>query len=609
MPFWKVLDSEAWTVELDQGRFFENKIVLIGGTALRLQDFHPTPFSESLRYPSTMAGVEIQATAIATLAQDNFLYPLIPRRDLQAVLVLALVAALSSGLGTLSQARSRLLLTIGNGGLWLLLGYGLQTSGQWLIPVAVPVAGLLTIGGGCVVLAILRDYYRHQRLETAIRENDDLPSVEELLSFVKPTAAELQAQTQLVAGKMIGQRYEVVQVLGMGGFSETFTAQDKQRPGQPICVVKQLKTHNQDPTVVHLVRRSFKIEAEMLERLGSHSQIPRLLAYFEEGEEFFLIQEYVEGISLLSEFVTQRYFTPATVMTMLADLLPVLAFVHAQQVIHRDIKPSNIIRNTTNGRLYLIDFGIAKAMTAQLLAARQDNPITVGLGTQGYMPREQAAGHPVFSSDLYALGVMAIQALTGFNPQQLGRDHQGELDWQDADLGLSAEFEHWLTQMVHQDYDQRFASAQVALDHLIQVPEFNSVAAETRSAIARQGVVEYSLANLPTPHEAISVDWNETARDEEGATQPWPQDWQDPASASDPSPASPSPEDTRPWPQDWQDPVTQLDRSNPAPQANPAAGDDALEPPTIVEASPPVIEIEPPTLSASRPIPEEDGPS
>ncbi|MGA1625344.1 MAG: CHASE2 domain-containing protein, partial [Prochlorothrix sp.] len=113
MPFWKVLDSEAWTVELDQGRFFENKIVLIGGTALRLQDFHPTPFSESLRYPSTMAGVEIQATAIATLAQDNFLYPLIPRRDLQAVLVLALVAALSSGLGPLSQARSRWLRRMG----------------------------------------------------------------------------------------------------------------------------------------------------------------------------------------------------------------------------------------------------------------------------------------------------------------------------------------------------------------------------------------------------------------------------------------------------------------------------------------------------------------
>lgn len=558
IPFWKILDPEAWVSELDQGRVFENKIVLIGGTAPRLQDFHPTPFGESFRYPYPIAGVEIQANAIATAAQDRFLYPLIANRGLEALAVLALVTALSSGLAALPHVRGRLLLTLGNGVLWVVLGYGLQTVGHWLIPVAVPLLGLLTLGSGGAVLAIVRDYYRHNRLETAIRENENLPSVEELLNFVKPTAAELQAQTNLLSGRVLGQRYEVVQVLGMGGFSETFTAKDLQRPGAPICVVKQLKTHNQDPQVVHLVRRSFGIEAEMLERLGSHSQIPRLLAYFEEDEEFFLIQEYIEGISLLSEFVTQRYFTPGSVVALLADLLPVLSFVHHQKVIHRDIKPSNIIRSAHNGRLYLIDFGIAKAMTVQLLAAQQDNPITVGLGTQGYMPREQAAGHPVFSSDLYAVGVMAIQALTGLNPQQLGRDRTGELDWRDPSLGLSPELEQWITTMVQQDYNKRYASAQVALTALAEVPEFQTVAEEVRSAVAREGLVEYSMANLLTPNEVVSWDPDKTVQEDETfQTQPWPQDWQttSPEAADIPTnldtPGA-DPLQTRPWPQDWQ---------------------------------------------------------
>ncbi|WP_017711898.1 serine/threonine-protein kinase [Prochlorothrix hollandica] len=534
IPFWKVLDADTWTTELDQGRFFRNKIVVIGTTVPQHQDFHPTPFSESLRYPDVMAGVEVQANAIATLAQGRSLGPLLDSRGTQALLVFAGVLGLSSVLVVVPQPGGRFALALGNGLLWLMLGYGVQTYGQGWIPVAVPVVGLVGLGGLTATLALARDYRRHQRLESAINDNADLPSVEELLAFAKPSFAQLQAQTNLVAGRILGDRYRVVRVLGMGGFSETYTAQDLHRPGQPICVIKQLKTHRQDPQVVHLVRRSFQIEATMLEKLGGHQQIPRLLAYFEEKEEFFLIQEYVPGISLLTEFVTQSQFSPSFVVTLLADLLPVLAFVHHHKVIHRDIKPSNIMRGADNGRLYLIDFGIAKAMTVQLLAAKTESPITVGLGTQGYMPREQAAGHPVFSSDLYALGVVAIQALTGLAPQQLGRDPDGELYWRDPGLGLSQEFETWLKTMVRQDYGDRYRSAPLALERLTQVPEFLQVSEQVQATVGVGGFVDKDLVNLPTPHDP--VDWSMDITVQEDPivqTQPWPQDWGEQANRSD----------------------------------------------------------------------------
>lgn len=97
-------------------------------------------------------------------------------------------------------------------------------------------------------------------------------------------------------GEKLAGRYLVVKTLGSGGFGTTYLAQDTQRPGQPACVVKHLKPDSNDEFVLTTARRLFTSEAEILEKLGKHDQIPALLAYFEENGEFYLAQEFIEAI-------------------------------------------------------------------------------------------------------------------------------------------------------------------------------------------------------------------------------------------------------------------------------------------------------------------------
>jgi serine/threonine-protein kinase len=272
-------------------------------------------------------------------------------------------------------------------------------------------------------------------------------------------------------GKLLDGRYEIIQTLGAGGFGQTYLARDTRRPGNPICVVKHLKPISNDPKSLPTARRLFNSEAEILEQLGHHDQIPRLLAYFEEEQEFYLAQDYVEGHTLTTELIPDRPWTESRVVQLLQGLLPVLEFVHSHGVIHRDIKPDNLLRRLADGKLVLVDFGAVKQITTQM-AAVPNSPMggfTVAIGTPGYMPSEQAKGQPRPSSDLYALGAIAIQALTGINPSQFEYDpHTGEILWQHC-TAINPRLAAVLTGMTHYHFRDRYQSAREALQALEQL--------------------------------------------------------------------------------------------------------------------------------------------
>ncbi len=196
-------------------------------------------------------------------------------------------------------------------------------------------------------------------------------------------------------GRLLDGRYQVVHVLCKGGFGQTYIAQDTRRPGHPKCVVKHLKPASNDPDFLQTARRLFITEAETLEQVGCHDQIPRLLAYFEENQEFYLVEEFIEGLTLKAELKPDHRWTEDEVVQLLQGILGILEFIHSHGVIHRDIKPDNIIKRQRDGRLVLIDFGAVKQVQTQLLTLQGQTNTTIVIGTPGYMPIEQGHGRPV----------------------------------------------------------------------------------------------------------------------------------------------------------------------------------------------------------------------
>lgn len=120
-------------------------------------------------------------------------------------------------------------------------------------------------------------------------------------------------------------------------------------------------------------------------------------------------------------------FSVTEVTELLSNILPILDYIHAHHIIHRDIKPDNIIVRAIDGQPVLIDFGIVKEAVATMINSNGKTAYSIAWGTPGYMPSEQAAGRPVYSSDLYSLGLTAVFLLTGKTPQYLEIDpHTGK---------------------------------------------------------------------------------------------------------------------------------------------------------------------------------------
>ncbi|MBE9199465.1 MULTISPECIES: serine/threonine-protein kinase [unclassified Nodularia (in: cyanobacteria)] len=267
-------------------------------------------------------------------------------------------------------------------------------------------------------------------------------------------------------GNTLVGRYQIISHLGDGGFGETFVASDTHLPGLPQCVVKKLKPQATDPVNLETARRLFDTEAQVLYKLGIHDQIPQLLAYFEENAEFYLVQEFIAGHDLSQELAPGKILSQEEVISLIQEILSILEFVHQEKVIHRDVNPRNLLRRKEDGKLVLIDFGAVKQIATQIISPGGQTKSTVAIGTPGYLPGEQAQGTPKFSSDIYAVGIIAIQAVTGLSPTQLEIDiDTNEFIWQNQ-ANVSPEFAQFLDKMVRYDFRQRYASATVALEKL-----------------------------------------------------------------------------------------------------------------------------------------------
>ncbi|OLP20206.1 hypothetical protein BST81_01885 [Leptolyngbya sp. 'hensonii'] len=270
---------------------------------------------------------------------------------------------------------------------------------------------------------------------------------------------------------LLKERYRALLPIGEGGFGRTYVAVDEHRL-QTRCVIKQfvpqtLGSNTLRQASLDRAIRLFNQEAMRLDELGEHPQIPTLLAYFEQEKRLYLVQQFIEGYNLFQELHLRGPFNEPEIRSLLADLLPVLTFIHERNVIHRDIKPANIIRSKGSKQLVLIDFGVAKQLSTSPLT----KAVGTKIGTEGYAPIEQWRGGKAYpASDLYSLGATCVHLLTRVKPDSLFDPMAGRWIWRDhlASMGvkISDRLEQILDKLLKDAVVERYQSASEVLREL-----------------------------------------------------------------------------------------------------------------------------------------------
>jgi CHASE2 domain-containing sensor protein/tRNA A-37 threonylcarbamoyl transferase component Bud32 len=452
----------------------QDRLVIIGTTAASIHPGYYTPYSslsnQAIRTPRVLIHAQIASQIISSVLDHRPLIYYWPDwYESLWIWSCALVGAILAW-----QWRHPLMLIIVE--FFIIVGIvgiaaGLYLQAIW-IPLFTPSLALFTSSLFVMGYTTYQTQKQNQALLATVEKREEAIAQLSLLwqqSTKIPSSFSDFAATEISIFKtddlLLYGRYKISKTLASGGFGRTYLAEDTQRQGNPICVVKQLMPARRDTRFMEVARRLFNTEAEILDIVGKHPQIPELFASFEENQEFYLVQEYIAGHTLHEELppetdVKSEFY----VVEMLKQVLEVLVFIHEHRVIHRDIKPSNIIRCTQNNRLVLIDFGAVKLMQPRMDEATE--MATVAIGTKGYSPPEQFAGHPRLASDIYALGIIAIQAITAISPQELMvHPETGNIMWREG-THVSDELAAILDKMVCYHFGDRYQSATAVLEDL-----------------------------------------------------------------------------------------------------------------------------------------------
>lgn len=286
-------------------------------------------------------------------------------------------------------------------------------------------------------------------------------------------------------------RYRAISLLGQGSLGRTYLAVDEGSSPVSTCVIKQLFTSNLSSEALEQATVFFQQESLRLDELEVPPQIPTLLAHFAENYHFYLVEEFIDGVSLRKVVEEEGTFSEAEIWQLLADLLPVLKFSHDHQFIHRDLKPENIICRTSHTltplsppfsrreaqdqllslrgilreKLVLVDFSYANLVTD-----REVLKIGTSSGSPEYVAPEQARGNAVFASDLYSLGVTCIYLLTGIPPFDLFDVVNNSWVWRDyLTQNVSKNLAQILDKLLEYSLRNRFQSVEEVMQAINEV--------------------------------------------------------------------------------------------------------------------------------------------
>ncbi|AFY83419.1 protein kinase domain-containing protein [Oscillatoria acuminata] len=241
---------------------------------------------------------------------------------------------------------------------------------------------------------------------------------------------------------------------GKTPFRQTYLADNQPGVLTPEYIIKKIVPHPHPPRSFEEAKHLFRQEADRLYKLGKHPQIPAQLDEFDRDGVFYLVYERIYGESLAHELKDGKPWNEARVIVLIQEILEILKFFHTVGGPHLDINPHSFIRRRSDGKLVLIDFG---AVRCHELSPMQ-------WGTPGYMPPDTARETPGFHSDIYAVGSIAIQALTGVQPTQL-QEGNSSFRWRNL-AQVSDSLAATLDKMVNPYFRNRYDSVDEVLRDL-----------------------------------------------------------------------------------------------------------------------------------------------
>ena len=281
----------------------------------------------------------------------------------------------------------------------------------------------------------------------------------------------------LSPGDIVNERYEIIIELGRGGFGITYSAYDNQQSPPLIVVLKQIKivqTDNNEGERDNDYIRRLRLEADTLKNL-QHPAIPKFFDSFEADNYYYIVQEYIVGHDLSQEIFPGEPISEDEAVSILQEILEILKFIHQNNIIHRDIKPANIIRRHSDNKLFLIDFGAVKEIATEH-TSNSGIHLTRAIIAKGYSPVEQLRGQPQLNSDIYALGIMLMQAVTGFSLNAIcdaqripQRDNNCNYIWQDYAPQINSELKEIISKMIKYNFNNRYQNVHQVLQDLDKI--------------------------------------------------------------------------------------------------------------------------------------------
>ncbi len=282
-------------------------------------------------------------------------------------------------------------------------------------------------------------------------------------------------------GQILAERYEIKEIKDAG---RTFVAEDKYRPGYPLCLIQRIQGQGSSVQTRTMAKLMLEQRVEAIGRLGKFNQIPGVLNFIETDQAIYLVEEIVSGYLLSQEMVPGQPWTELQVTELMQEVLEILSFMHQHRVVLRGLRPDNLVRRQSDGKLVLINL-LMLPPKHNLKTGSRPNLTAI------YQPREQLEGNPVFSSNFYSLGMMALQALTGLLPESLLEAKSHGVD----SKNVSRDFARLLDRLLADSAYDRPATAQDVAKALRALGQGSTTLRPIRSAASHESASHKSASH------------------------------------------------------------------------------------------------------------------